>query len=260
MGRAYYDHFQHIADDHSKWHACANFSSLSSDICVVQCFSARMQKNDLNSLPILEGWLGFGRHNINSNELRLASAAKRGDRRAFDALVAIHETPLRGFVTRRLASHLVDDVLQDIWLAAWNSIGSFKGRSRFKAWLYQIAVHKCADTQRAKMIPTLPIHEPYVEANLPGTSFHEGADNRHDVNQALLALPDSQREVLELYYYADLTLAEISGALGRNLNTVKYHFYKAHATVADILQDREDGAFGQQSSSGHGKTKLGRMS
>jgi RNA polymerase sigma factor (sigma-70 family) len=109
-------------------------------------------------------------------------------------------------------------------------------------------------------LPTLPIHEPHVEAALPGESFHQDADNRHDIGQALLALPEAQREVLELYYYADLTLAEIASALNRNLNTVKYHFYKAHTAVADLLIDREDGSSSESKiDSASGASSLGRV-
>ena len=49
------------------------------------------------------------------------------------------------------------------------------------------------------------------------------------------ALPEVQREVLELYYYAELTLAEIAEVCGRHESTVKYQFYRAHAQVAQQL-------------------------
>jgi RNA polymerase sigma-70 factor (ECF subfamily) len=208
----------------------------------VHSATAPVQKNEAVSLSILGRWLGTSRKNDKSDEVRLGTAASNGDRRAFDMLVSIHEAGLRGFIARRVQPSVVDDVLQDVWLAAWNSLKSFRGRSRFKAWLYQIAIHKCADVQRVKSLPTVPIHEPHIEAVLPGISFQASSDDRHDVGIALLTLPDAQREVLELYYYADLTLAEIAQALGRNLNTVKYHFYKAHAAVGEHLNDREDGA------------------
>jgi RNA polymerase sigma factor (sigma-70 family) len=52
---------------------------------------------------------------------------------------------------------------------------------------------------------------------------------------ALRTLPEAQREVVELYYYAELTLPEIATSLNRNLNTVKYQFYRAHQAVAREL-------------------------
>ena len=57
------------------------------------------------------------------------------------------------------------------------------------------------------------------------------------MDEALLKLPENQREVLEMYYFAELTLPEIAGLLDRNLNTVKYQFYRAHTQVAEQLQE-----------------------
>lgn len=51
------------------------------------------------------------------------------------------------------------------------------------------------------------------------------------VERLLAELEETQREVIELYYYAQLTLAEIATVLERNLNTVKYQFYRAHSEL-----------------------------
>ena len=67
------------------------------------------------------------------------------------------------------------------------------------------------------------------------------------VRAALSELPEAQREVLELYYYAELTLAEIADSLGRNLNTVKHQFYRAHAMAADRLPEYRPLAGGSRS-------------
>ncbi len=61
--------------------------------------------------------------------------------------------------------------------------------------------------------------------------------------RALLAqLPDDQRVLLELYYFDDLTLAEVALVLDKNVNTVKYHFYQAHSRSLQLTSttDREE--------------------
>jgi len=52
-------------------------------------------------------------------------------------------------------------------------------------------------------------------------------------------------ETTTLYYYAELTLPEIAEALGRNVNTVKYQFYRAHAQAADGLRAYNPAAEGE---------------
>lgn len=174
----------------------------------------------------------FWPHGETDLERARVEAAQRGDRHAFDALVCAYQSQLRGFLARRVGGEAVDDLLQDIWLAAWVSLPRYDRRSRFKTWLYGIALHKCTDYHRAR-------GRAPVEAALPAgrewqsvETLYTAAEMRETVQTLLLRLPETQREVLEMYYYAELTLPEIAGVLKRNLNTVKYQFYRAHDQMA----------------------------
>lgn len=174
---------------------------------------------------------------------KLVEAARRGDRRAFDALVCTYQTHLRGFLARRVGPEAVDDLLQDIWLASWVALPRFNRRSRFKTWLYGIALHKCTDHHRAQGRFAREVSSDSAGANWQSPEdLYASAELRETVQALLLALSPAQREVLEMYYYAELTLPEIAKVLGRNLNTVKYQFYRAHARVAQGLEAPSAGA------------------
>lgn len=173
-------------------------------------------------------------------------AARRGDRHAFDSLVHAYERPLRGFLVRRVGSEAADDVLQETWIAAWHAMPKFAARSRFKAWLFGIALHKAADARRALGCATAESWSDMTERQIPtGRDPFADADLKHSVQAVLAQLMPVQREILELYYYAELTLPEIAESLGRNLNTVKYQFYRAHAQAADGLRDYAPTAQGE---------------
>lgn len=170
-------------------------------------------------------------------ERRLIRAAQRGDRAAFDALVRSYTGPLRGFLGRQVGLDAAEDVLQETWLAGWAALGSYQGQARFKAWLYAIARHKCLDYHRAhKRRQTEELSE-----ETTGLSSEDDAyvvsDRALAVRAALAGLPEAQREILDLYFYAELTLPEIAQMLERNLNTVKYQFYRAHAQAALALKE-----------------------
>jgi RNA polymerase sigma-70 factor (ECF subfamily) len=180
--------------------------------------------------------LGFLPRRREDAEQGLVTAAQRGDRRAFDTLVQSHQTLLRGFLTRRVGPEAIDDVLQETWLACWAALPGFKGQSRFKAWLFSIAQHKVQDHFRASgKNATETLDENISSEDVGQRDPYAAVDLRHSVLSMLSRLPDAQREVLEMYYYAELTLPEIAQALGRNQNTVKYQFYRAHELVADGL-------------------------
>ena len=174
-------------------------------------------------------------------------AAQRGDHRAFDDLVRAHERPLRGFLARRAGPEAAEDVLQETLLAAWIALPKFAGHAGFKAWLFGIALHKATDAHRAQgRAPTEPWSDVTEDALPAGRDEFADADVRHAVRDTLARLLPAQREVMELYYYAELTLPEIAESLERNLNTVKYQFYRAHALAADGLRDYDPAQGGQR--------------
>lgn len=164
-------------------------------------------------------------------------AALEGDKGSFDALVERYDAGLRAFLGRRLAMPELDDVVQETWLAAWTALPSFDRRSRFKTWLYALSLNKCRDHHRARRrvgpAEALPEDAPDT------TNLHKLAEDRETVSLLLDALSPSQREVLELYYFAELSLPEVARALQRNLNTVKYQFYRAHVQASQAMSQEE---------------------
>jgi RNA polymerase sigma-70 factor (ECF subfamily) len=178
---------------------------------------------------------------------RLVGAAQRGDAAAFDQLVRRHEAALLGYLTARLLSEeAAREVAQECLLGAWRQLGRFNGRARFKTWLFGIATHKATDyIRRCASLPrTVAIEE--AEELLRASDEAWGYDPQRlidraecelRVRDAVLRLPDSQREILELYYFGDLKLREIASLLKMNLSTLKYQFYQAHRALRPIVSE-----------------------
>lgn len=163
-------------------------------------------------------------------------AAQQGDRTAFDVLLRTYEGPLRGYLVRRVGKEAVEDVLAETWLASWVGLPHYNRRSRFKAWLFGIGFHKSVDHLRAHIRANREFSLEGSGLDFPDTVDHIGAaEQAQAVRAALAQLPSEQREVLELYYYAQLTLAEVAEALARNLSTVKSQFYRAHTNVMQFF-------------------------
>lgn len=173
-----------------------------------------------------------------SQESALIEATQRGDRQAFDSLVWSHESELRTFLRRRVSEAECEDLIQDTWVAAWNSIRSFDRKSRFKTWLFSIALNKTRDYYRSGKEASKQLQEADIVID---DQLSEKTVLKEMIRQSLAGLTQNQREVLELYYFVGLTLPEIARTLNRNLNTVKYQFYRAHVEVTDYL--RQAGQF-----------------
>ena len=164
------------------------------------------------------------------------SNAAKGDRASFDLLISNHKNELRSFLSNKVRSEALDDLLQDIWLATWESLPHFDRKSAFKTWLFGIAMNKVRDhwRRKARLDHEVPIFD---LTYLPSRKDElRQAESTETVRSLLAELSFDQREVLDLYYRADLNLPEVARALGRNLNTVKYQFYRAHERLADYLK------------------------
>lgn len=155
------------------------------------------------------------------------------DLTAFDEFIETIGPELRRFIQRKVRPEAVDDVLQEVWLAAWQALPGYDRRSTLRTWIYGICVHKCHDRYRAQGVESRLV--PLAGLSLIDTqpSPEDAAVRTDTVNRLLGELDENQRIVLELYYYAQLTLAEIATALDRNLNTVKYQFYRAHSELLE---------------------------
>ena len=178
---------------------------------------------------------------LSDPDIALLDKARRGQQSAFEALICQYRSLLHGFIARRVGQGAAEDVMQETLIACWTGLEQYAGRSRFKAWLFGIAAHKCADHHRKRGQTVRQEEE--LPLDLPdGSNVYEEIELREEVQEMLKRLPNAQREVLELYYYAELSLPEIADALGRNLNTVKYQFYRAHEKAANELKSLEIGS------------------
>jgi len=178
----------------------------------------------------------------------LVSAARGGDVRAFDALVYRYQSRLGQFVRARLDAAIdVDDVTQEIFLTAWRELPKFRAQSRFKTWLFGIALNRCAEAARKHLRLRIALGDGFTCTEL--WTDHPSLDDPYEYSAAetereivrhrVAALPEPERRVLELYYYAELNLREISELTSVNLSTVKYRFYQAHRKLREQLVERE---------------------
>src|SRR5688572_27138860 len=100
-----------------------------------------------------------------SDERELISAMRRSDRKATAQFVSRYADSIYGYVNYRLAprADLVEDVVQDVFLAALASLANFQGTSSLRTWLLGIARHKVEDHYRRRLRAPEPLDEQAVE-------------------------------------------------------------------------------------------------
>lgn len=164
------------------------------------------------------------------DEAELVRRTRHGDVAAFRELVATHAEPLWR-CARALCrdDHDAEDLAQETLVEAWRSLARFDESLRFSTWLYGILRHRFLKARR-KPRPVAsgedqPADRPGRET--PPTVAAEQVEEARLVQAAVAALPDEHRVVVEMRFFAGLSLDEIATLLGCPLGTVKSRLHYA---------------------------------
>src|SRR5262249_9700944 len=132
------------------------------------------------------------------------------------------------------------DVLQEVFWEAWRDAGNYDAsRGSPEAWMITRARTRAIDrvraTRRRSETFVAPLDEPAAPA-APAGDAAERASDRGTVRSALRRLPDAQREVIELAYYAGLTQSEIADKIKQPLGTVKTRIRLGLERLRDVVK------------------------
>jgi RNA polymerase sigma-70 factor, ECF subfamily len=156
------------------------------------------------------------------------AACRRGEREAFDTLVARYQRPIYRLCYRYVNNHEdANDLAQEAFLKAWRAIGRFRGDSAFSTWLYRIAVNACLNHRALRRPATQELEDVLADPRPGAEARVERDDEARRVREAVSRLPDRQRATLILKVYHDLTHAEVAEILGSTVGTVKANLFHA---------------------------------
>ncbi len=144
----------------------------------------------------------------------------------FKDLLIFNQLSVERFVKFKISNTSdAEDILQDVFLTAFNNFGQLKNQGAFKAWIISIARNKCNDYFRKKSKDfEIPIDE-LNEFRLLQTRF--GYIENNTVIDIIDALGDKDKQILYLSYWKELPQIEIAARLGIPIGTVKSRLYAA---------------------------------
>ena len=144
----------------------------------------------------------------------------------FEQMLQTERVSLERFVRYRLPSREdADDVLQEIYLSAYQKFPQLKNKASFKAWLLVIARNKCNDYFRRKAAQLeIPVDE-LTETIL--SDSRQGLSERSYVQETLDLLGDKDKQILYLYFWKEMPQTEIAKKLNIPVGTVKSRLHTA---------------------------------
>jgi RNA polymerase sigma-70 factor (ECF subfamily) len=169
---------------------------------------------------------------------QLLAAVADGDRQALEQLYRRHAPWLTARLQRRCAdSGVVDEVLQDTFVAVWRGAGRFDGRGEVGAWLWGIAVRRLVDAVRRSPRSTAELLSVPETVDAVGSAEEQvllGLEHG-ELGPALDRLSPELRAVVRATVLDGLSAREAGQLLGIPSGTVKTRMMRARAQLREAL-------------------------
>ena len=180
----------------------------------------------------------------------LIRAALDGEQDAFKRLMKKYHGAIYHLIVRMIGYNAeAEDLTQEAFIKAFNSLASFNDEFAFSTWLYKIATNNCIDHLRKRKLKTLsidkplPTHDGETQMELPDHSYIP--DNRilatqqsRAIQNAIDDLPDKYRLVIVMRHQQEKSYDEIAEELQLPLGTVKAHIFRARELLSRALRGR----------------------
>jgi RNA polymerase sigma-70 factor (ECF subfamily) len=186
---------------------------------------------------------------VSADDHRLITDCLNGDTAAFGVLVRQYQDRLYNTVYRLVANaEDAQDVVQEAFLSAYQSLDSFKGDSLFFTWLYRIAVNTAISHKRKQRVvlsmdvgrngegPVQPLDD--SEYSRPGEAL-ERAEQERRVQDALGRLSPEHRTVLVLKDMEGQKYETMAEVLQVPIGTIRSRLHRARAELRELLEKDE---------------------
>ena len=185
------------------------------------------------------------------DESALLAALRAGDERAFMQLVEAYTPGMRRLALTFVRTPAVaDDVVQEAWLGVLRGLDRFEGRAALKTWIYRI-VANIARTRAVREARSAPFSSFGDEASVDPDRFVGGdwaeppepwravleSEARGLVDRAIAALPDQQRQVIQLRDIEGWSASEVCNVLELSETNQRVLLHRARSKVRAALEE-----------------------
>lgn len=214
-----------------------------------------LQKNSSSNTPSApskskEEILAQRRLVSRAEDSRNIKMALKGEQSAYRAILKKYHDQVYSLLYRMVHDKdEVEDLTQEAFIKAFNSLQNFNEEFAFSTWLYKIATNNCIDYIRKKKLATFSIDKPLESRD--GEYSFEIPDSSYEPDKSLIAgqrskileeavnsLPEKYRIVILMRHTEDKDYQEIADQLKLPLGTVKAHIFRAREILYKRLKKK----------------------
>mgnify|MGYP002516461748 CR=1 FL=1 len=163
-------------------------------------------------------------------------------RKDFSDIVKKYSEPLYWKIRRIVLTHDdANDILQNVFIKAWNNLDDFKNKSKISTWLYRIAVNESLDfLRRQHQSVSLNMEcDNGIASHLLADRYFDGDHTQALLQEAISTLPDVQRLVFNLRYYDEMKYSEMSVLLDTSEGSLKASYHIAVKKITEYFKTHD---------------------
>jgi len=169
-----------------------------------------------------------------ADEAADVSLARDGDREAFERLYRRHVPRILGLARRMAGADAADDLVQDVFVRAWQKLPTFRAEAAFGTWLYRLAVNVIVEDHRKRAHAWRQVDD---EAAVANTSVAPvDTTLAVDLSAAVERLPAGARQVFVLHDVEGYKHREIGKLVGISTGTSKGQLHRARMALRRFLR------------------------
>lgn len=173
----------------------------------------------------------------------------QGNQQAYAQLVERYQSYVFTLVLRLVPTREeAEEVAQDVFVKAYRSLADFRGDSKFSTWLYQIARYTALSFLRKKRDPAVLVEEEKMiliadksDRQQQPASMLEAKQEQATMQRAIGMLPETDAQIITLFYQHEQSLEEIGHVLGMTANNVKVRLFRSRSKLKQIISDHFSG-------------------
>jgi len=171
------------------------------------------------------------------------SETLKGDSRAYSFLVEKYQNFVYTIVIRMVkVKEEAEEVSQDTFIKAFQSLSSYRGESKFSTWLYSIAYRKALDRIRKNnKINTTELIEEITESNFESIEnalhYIQEQERNEIIKKCILQLKEQDAAIITFYYYEDLTVKEIAKITQLTEDNIKIKLHRSRKKLFSLLKN-----------------------
>jgi RNA polymerase sigma-70 factor (ECF subfamily) len=177
---------------------------------------------------------------LDDKELLLAFSDPSQQEAAFTRIIKKYQEKLYWHIRRLVINHEdTNDVLQNMFIKVWKSLGNFRGDSSLYTWLYRIATNESLtfleQQKKRKSVSIDDEERDYLKDKLQADKHFDGKKLEWKLQLAIQQLPEKQRIVFNLRYFDEMPYEEMSRVLETSEGALKASYHHAVKKVEEYI-------------------------